>query len=68
MLFTSYGFIAFLAILFLSYFLAPRKWQWGILLVASYVFYAFAGLSYLLFILLTTISAYFVARWISYSQ
>ncbi len=68
MLFTSYGFIAFLAILFLAYFLAPRKWQWEILLVASYVFYAFAGLFYLLFILLTTISAYCVARWIAYSQ
>ena len=68
MLFTSYGFIAFLAILFLAYFLSPRKWQWGILLVASYVFYAFAGLSYLLFILLTTISAYCVARWMAHSQ
>ena len=62
MLFTSYGFLAFLAILFAIYYLAPRKWQWGILLVASYAFYAFAGPQYLLFILLTTLSSYLVSR------
>ncbi len=62
MLFTSYGFLAFLVLLFAVYYLAPRRWQWGILLVASYSFYAFAGLQYLLFILLTTLSSYLVAR------
>jgi len=62
MLFTSYGFLAFLAILFAVYYLAPHKWQWGILLAASYAFYAFAGVQYLLFILLTTLSSYAVAR------
>ena len=65
MLFTSYGFLAFLVAVFALYYLAPRKWQWGILLVASYVFYAFAGLQYLFFILLTTISSYLVARLLS---
>ena len=62
MLFTSYGFLAFLAILFVVYYFAPHKWQWGILLAASYAFYAFAGPQYLLFILLTTLSSYAVAR------
>ena len=62
MLFTSYGFIAFLCILFLAYYLVPKKWQWGLLLVASYVFYAFAGWECLIFILVTTLSAYVIAR------
>ena len=62
MLFTSYGFLAFLAILFVSYYLIPKKGQWMLLLLASYVFYAFAGLQYLVFILLTTLSSYWVAR------
>ena len=62
MLFTSYGFIAFLCVLFAAYYLLPKKSQWGILLAASYIFYAFAGLDCLAFILTTTLSAYFVAR------
>ncbi len=62
MLFTSYGFIAFLIILFLAYYLVPKKAQWGLLLAASYIFYAFAGLDCLCFILVTTLSSYFVAR------
>ncbi|MBO5939335.1 MAG: MBOAT family protein [Clostridia bacterium] len=62
MLFTSYGFIAFLAVLFLAYYLVLRKWQWGLLLAASYFFYAFAGLDCLIFIFLTTASAYVIAR------
>ena len=61
MLFTSYGFIAFLAILFAAYFLTPLRWQWITLLVGSYVFYAFAGLDCLVFILFTTVTAYIVS-------
>jgi len=61
MLFTSYGFIAFLAVLFLVYYLFPRKYQWCLLLAASYIFYAFAGLDSLVFILVTTLSSYAVA-------
>ena len=68
MLFTSYGFIAFLGVLFLAYYLVPRKWQWGLLLLASYFFYAFAGLDCLVFILLTTACAYVVARLIDRHQ
>ena len=61
MLFTSYSFIAFLCVLFLAYFLTRGKWQWVTLLVGSYVFYAFAGLEYLVFILFTTVSAYVIS-------
>ena len=62
MLFTSYGFIAFLCILFPVYYLVPKKAQWAILLAGSYFFYAFAGLDCLGFILFTTLSAYIIAR------
>jgi len=62
MLFTSYEFLAFLGILLVLYYAVPRKWQWGLLLIASYVFYAFGGVRYLAFVLLTTVSAYAASR------
>ena len=62
MLFTSYQFIGFLAVLFLLYYLLPRKWQWGLLLFASLAFYAAGGVQYLAFVLVTTVSSYVVAR------
>ena len=43
MLFTSYGFIAFLAVLFALYYVVPRRFQWLLLLCADAVFYACAG-------------------------
>ncbi len=62
MLFTSYTFIVFLILLFIIYYLIPKKYQWMLLLGASYSFYAFAGVKYLFYILLTTISTYVVSR------
>lgn len=62
MLFTSYGFIAFLCLLFVAYYCVPRRAQWGLLLAASYVFYAFAGWECLIFIFVTTLSSFLVAR------
>lgn len=63
MRFASYEFIGFLLLLFPLYYLIPKRWQWGALLCASYLFYAFAGWDCLIFILLTTLSSYGVARW-----
>jgi alginate O-acetyltransferase complex protein AlgI len=65
MLFTSYTFIAFIALLFIIYYVIPKKYQWMLLLGASYLFYSFAGVEYLLYILLTTVSTYVVSRKIS---
>ncbi len=59
MLFTSYRFIGFLFILFLLYYKIPRKYQWGLLLMASYLFYAAAGLQFLLYIGATTLSTWY---------
>lgn len=61
MLFTSYEFIAFLAIVFVLYYTLPRKCQWPLLLISSYIFYFIADPRYLLFILVTTISTYLIS-------
>lgn len=62
MLFTSYGFILFVAVLLVAYYLFPKKYQWTLLLAASYFFYAFSGLENFIFIIATTLSCFFVAR------
>lgn len=64
MLFTSYSFIAFMAVLLLAYYLVPKKCQWPLLLAASYIFYFMAGAGYLVYILVTTLTVYFAARMI----
>lgn len=61
MFFTSYGFFGFIIILFFLYYLVPKKWQWPLLLVASYIFYFIAGPEYLIYILVTTFTTYFAA-------
>ncbi|MBO5279188.1 MAG: MBOAT family protein [Lachnospiraceae bacterium] len=61
MLFTSYSFIGFLTILFLLYYSVPKKYQWKLLLMASYIFYAFAGAKFLLYIAATTITTWYAA-------
>ncbi|MBO5883573.1 MAG: MBOAT family protein [Clostridia bacterium] len=58
MSFTSYGFIAFLVLLFGVYFATPCRFRWVTLLLAGYVFYAFSGLENFIFILATTVSSY----------
>ncbi|MPW26756.1 MBOAT family protein [Alkalibaculum sp. M08DMB] len=62
MLFTSYSFLIFIALLFVIYYTIPKKYQWKLLLFASYLFYAFAGVKFLGYILLTTISVYLVSH------
>ena len=58
MLFTSYRFLAFILGLFVLYYIVPKKCQWPLLLVASYIFYAFAGWECLIFIGVTTLTTY----------
>ena len=69
MLFTSYEFIGFLALLFLIYYGLPQltrgklpACQWVTLLIFGYVFYLYSGVQYILFILFTTFTSYFVGR------
>ncbi|MCD8324484.1 MAG: MBOAT family protein [Clostridiales bacterium] len=61
MLFTSYSFIAFISVVFVLYYVLPKKCQWPMLLVASYVFYYIAGPTYLIFIATTTVTTYLIS-------
>ena len=65
MLFTSYGFIGFLLILFPLYYLLPKKLQWPLLLAADYLFYCFAGPGFLVYILSTTATVWLAAMGIA---
>jgi alginate O-acetyltransferase complex protein AlgI len=62
MLFTSYRFILFLILLVFIYYIIPKKHQWKLLLAASYLFYSYAGIKYLVYILATTLSTYAISR------
>ena len=68
MLFTSYEFLLFVLITCVLYYVIPKKWQWMLLLLASYVFYFLAGASYLPYIFVTTVSTYLIARKITSLQ
>ncbi len=58
---TSYSFLLFAGLLLILYYVIPRRWQWALLLIASYAFYCFSGVKCLGYILATTICAYFVS-------
>ena len=58
MLFTSYEFIGFLALLFVLYYIVPKRFQWQLLLVFSYAFYFMANPWYLVYIITTTVTVY----------
>ncbi len=62
MQFTSVSFLLFAAVLLAAYWALPGKLRWMLLLAASYVFYLWAGIEYLAFILLTTLTTYAATR------
>jgi len=62
MQFTSVSFLLFAAVLLTVYYLIPKKLQWMLLLAASWVFYLWAGLEYVIFLAFTTLSTYFFTR------
>lgn len=61
MLFTSYNFILFLLVLFILYYIIPRKYQWLLLLAASFIFYSISGWDNVAYITVTIIVTYFGA-------
>lgn len=58
MSFLSIPFWIFIFTLLIFYYVAPKKGQWCILLVGSYIFYLFAGYKTFVFILITTYITY----------
>lgn len=62
MLFTSYDFLGFILVLFVLYYIVPKKFQWPLLLGASYIFYYLADPTYLIYIGVTTVTVYLLGR------
>ncbi len=64
MSFISIDFALFVTAALAVYYLVPKKIRWIVLLIASYVFYAWTGIGNLAYILVTTVSAYVCAIFI----
>ena len=62
MSFTSFSFLAFLGIVVLLYYLVPKRFQWCLLLAASYAFYLFSGIPQVAFLAGTTLVSYVAGR------
>lgn len=58
MLFNSFAFVVFLPLVVATFFLTPPRFRWVLLLAASYVFYAWWKVGYLLLIVLSTVVDY----------
>lgn len=58
MIFNSLDYAIFLPIVFISYWIIPSKFRWGLLLLASYYFYMSWNPKYVLLILSTTVMSY----------
>lgn len=63
MSFTSFNFLAFLFLVIVAYYLVPKKFQWAILLLASYGFYLSTGSNNLVYILFATLFTYGAGQW-----
>ena len=61
MSFISLKFAAFVILCLLFYYAVPKKWQWCVLLAASWYFYLLTGINRIFSILFTTASTYFFA-------
>lgn len=59
---TSLSFYLLVLALLVLYYLVPKRFQWVVLLIGSYAFYAFVCLRYMGFIVITTLTTYFGAR------
>lgn len=54
----TYTFIVFLLCTIVLYYIVPKKIQWVILLLASLVFYGYAGIEYLFLVIATAVVVY----------
>lgn len=59
----SLNFLLFLLAALLVYYIVPKRFQWIVLLLGSYVFYLFAGVKPLLFVMATTLVIFCSGRY-----
>ena len=62
MLFNSIGYLFFLPITVILYYLLPYRWRWALLLAASYFFYLIWQVEFALVLISATLVSYFAAR------
>ena len=62
MLFASYEFLGFLIAVIVLFYLLPKKCQWPFLLLAGFIFYYLANPWYLVFISITGITVFWLAK------
>lgn len=63
MSFTSFSFLLFVSVVVVAYYLVPKKYQWFLLLLASYAFYLTSGIAHVVYILGTTVFSYGAGRY-----
>lgn len=59
----SLKFLVFLGLVLIVYYIVPKKFQWAVLLIASYGFYLSSGIDHVVFILFTTLFTYLAGRY-----
>lgn len=62
MLFNSIGYLIFLPITVILYYVLPFRWRWALLLAASYLFYLLWRVEFVLVLITATLVSYFAAR------
>lgn len=65
MAFNTIAFVAFFIFVIIGYYVFPKRYKWVFLLGASYFFYLYASVKFLAFILITTVSSWLAALYIS---
>lgn len=62
MSYVSEGFFVFLLVFFIAYFIFPKRFQWVCLLIASYGFYLLVDWQAAAYIVVTTVTVFFLAK------
>lgn len=62
----SLNFLLFLGLVVLVYYIVPKKFQWAVLLLASYGFYLSSGIEHVVYIIFTTLFTYSAGRYMQY--
>ena len=68
MLFNTFHFFVFFAVVLLLFYLGPRSWRRVVLLIASYYFYMCWNAKFVLLLMTLTCIDYFAALWITRSE
>ena len=56
MSFVSLEFVIFIVVMFVMFWSIPDNYRWELILLGNYLFYAFAGIQYLLLIIYVTVA------------